>query len=148
MGRRCRAAVIHSRGPAGAPSRLPAVRRRGLYPRAGSGAAANLGRVVQPAAARRLRAGAGAIMNLQRIDDFDDPRVDLYRNLKDRELERRGRHFIAEGEYIDRRLLASDFPVESVLLAERRADEIAPIVPPHVPIYVMPHELMNRILGV
>ena len=31
------------------------------------------------------------------IDSLDDPRVALYRNLKDRELERRGHHFIAEG---------------------------------------------------
>jgi tRNA G18 (ribose-2'-O)-methylase SpoU len=82
-----------------------------------------------------------------RIDSFDDPRVELYRNLKDRELERRGRHFIAEGEHIVRRLLVSDFPVDSVMLVERRVEEIAPIVPPHVPIYVVPQALMNQILG-
>ena len=82
-----------------------------------------------------------------RIDTLDDPRVALYRNLKDRELERRGKHFIAEGEHIVRRLLASDFPVDSVLLADRRADEIAPIVPPQVPVYVVPQSMMNQILG-
>ena len=63
------------------------------------------------------------------IATLDDPRIALYRNLKDRELERRGRHFIAEGEHIVRRLLESDFPVDSVLLAERRVAEMAPIVP-------------------
>ena len=81
------------------------------------------------------------------VHSLQDPRVALYRNLKDRELERRGRHFIAEGEHIVRRLLASDFPIESVLLAERRAGEIEPLVPPHVPVYVAPQELMNQILG-
>jgi tRNA G18 (ribose-2'-O)-methylase SpoU len=86
-------------------------------------------------------------MNVQTVDSLDDPRVALYRNLKDRELERRGRHFIAEGEHIVRRLLDSDFPVESVLLAERRAGEIAPIVPAHVPVYIVTQELMNQILG-
>jgi tRNA G18 (ribose-2'-O)-methylase SpoU len=82
-----------------------------------------------------------------RIDTLDDARVALYRNLKDRELERRGQHFIAEGEHIVRRLLASDFPVDSVLLADRREGEIAPIVRPEVPVYVVPQTLMNGIVG-
>ena len=84
---------------------------------------------------------------LIRIDDLADPRMALYRNLKDRELERRGRHFIAEGEHLVRRLLASDFPLESVLLAERRVEEIAPLVPEAVPVYAVPQSLMNEILG-
>jgi tRNA G18 (ribose-2'-O)-methylase SpoU len=81
------------------------------------------------------------------IDDLLDPRVALYRNLKDRELERRGRHFIAEGEHLVRRLLASDFSTESVMIAERRAAEIAPIVPAEIPVYIVPQSLMNEILG-
>jgi tRNA G18 (ribose-2'-O)-methylase SpoU len=81
------------------------------------------------------------------IDSLDDPRVALYRNLKDRELERRGRHFIAEGEHLTRRMLASDFPVDSVMLAERRLAEMGPIVPDHVPVYVVSQELMNQIVG-
>ncbi|MEA2711035.1 MAG: hypothetical protein QOF78_3636 [Phycisphaerales bacterium] len=81
------------------------------------------------------------------IESLDDPRVALYRNLKDRELERRGRHFIAEGEHLVRRLLDSDFPIDSVMLADRRAAEMAAIVPEHVPVYVVPQSLMNEILG-
>jgi tRNA G18 (ribose-2'-O)-methylase SpoU len=81
------------------------------------------------------------------IDSLDDPRVALYRNLKDRELERRGRHFIAEGEHLTRRLLASDFPVDSVMLVERRVAEIAPVVPNDLPVYVVTQELMNQIVG-
>ena len=81
------------------------------------------------------------------ISTLDDPRVALYRNLKDRELERRGRHFIAEGEHIVRRLLESDFPVDSVMLAERRVAEMASIVPEAVPVYVVSQEMMNRVLG-
>jgi tRNA G18 (ribose-2'-O)-methylase SpoU len=86
-------------------------------------------------------------MPLISIDSLDDPRVALYRNLKDRELERRGRHFIAEGEHLTRRLLASDFPVDSVMLVERRVAELAPVVPEHVPAYVVSQELMNEIVG-
>lgn len=86
-------------------------------------------------------------MPLIPITSLDDPRVALYRNLKDHELERRGQHFIAEGEHLMRRLLASDFPVDSVLLAERRAAEMAPIVPDHIPVYVVSTELMSGIVG-
>jgi tRNA G18 (ribose-2'-O)-methylase SpoU len=81
------------------------------------------------------------------ITTLDDPRVALYRNLKDRELERRGHHFIAEGEHLTRRLLASDFPVDSVMLVERRLAEMAPVIPDHVPVYVVAQETMTQILG-
>jgi tRNA G18 (ribose-2'-O)-methylase SpoU len=86
-------------------------------------------------------------VSVQRVESLDDPRVALYRNLKDRELERRGRHFIAEGEHLVRRLLHSDFPIDSVMLADRRVEEIAPLVPDDIPVYVVPQSLMNEILG-
>ena len=88
-----------------------------------------------------------SVPRIERVESLDDPRVALYRNLKDRELERRGRHFIAEGEHIVRRLLDSDFPIDSVMLADRRAEEIAPLVPPNIPVYVVAQHLMNVILG-
>lgn len=81
------------------------------------------------------------------IASLDDPRVALYRNLKDRELAREGRRFMAEGELILRRLLASDFPVESVLLEQRRAAEMAPLVPESVPVYVAPTTVFRQIIG-
>jgi tRNA G18 (ribose-2'-O)-methylase SpoU len=86
-------------------------------------------------------------VSVTRVESLDDPRVALYRNLKDRELERRGRHFIAEGEHLVRRLLASDFPIDSVMLADRRVEEIAPLVPAEIPVYAVPQSLMNEILG-
>jgi tRNA G18 (ribose-2'-O)-methylase SpoU len=81
------------------------------------------------------------------IDTLDDPRVWHYRDLKDRALDRSGKWFIAEGEHVVRRLLASDFPVESVFLSEKRAAEMAPLVPPGVPVYVAPQRLMEQVLG-
>jgi tRNA G18 (ribose-2'-O)-methylase SpoU len=81
------------------------------------------------------------------IASLDDPRVALYRNLKDRELAREGGRFMAEGEFILRRLLASDFPVESVLLDQRRAPEMAPLVPGGVPVYVAPTAVFRQIIG-
>lgn len=81
------------------------------------------------------------------IATLDDPRVALYRNLKDRELAREGGRFMAEGEFILRRLLASDFPVESVLLERRRAPEMASLVPADVPVYVAPTSVFRQIIG-
>ncbi|MCS7032384.1 MAG: RNA methyltransferase, partial [Phycisphaerae bacterium] len=79
------------------------------------------------------------------IESLDDPRVAAYCNLKDRELAARHGRFIAEGEFIVRRLIRSTFPVESVLCTRRRADEISAIVPPELPLYVADHQLINRL---
>jgi len=55
--------------------------------------------------------------------------------------------FIAEGELVVRRLLASEYQAESVLLADRRLEEIAPIVPEFVTIYSAPADVVNKIVG-
>lgn len=96
------------------------------------------------------------------IPSLDDPRVEPYRHLKDRDVAALGGPsaggsavggpaagglFIAEGEHVVRRLLASGVETDSVLLAERRAEEIAPLVPAGVPVYVVPQERMNAIVG-
>jgi tRNA G18 (ribose-2'-O)-methylase SpoU len=81
------------------------------------------------------------------IDTLDDPRVAPYRNLKDRELARSGDLFIAEGEQVVRRLLTSDYPTESLLLARRRAEQVAPLAPPGVPLYVVDDALVHQIGG-
>ena len=98
-------------------------------------------------------------MTLHPVTSLDDPRVALYRNLKDHALDRAGRFFIAEGEHIVRRLLESDFPVESIFLADRRpehakryrevrrAAEMARILPEGVAVYAAPQEVMNGVLG-
>ncbi|MCX5661574.1 MAG: RNA methyltransferase [Planctomycetota bacterium] len=81
------------------------------------------------------------------IDTLDDPRVAHYRSLKDRELAAEGGRFIAEGEHLVRRLLASDFPCESVLMANRRAAELAPQVRGDIPVYTLPDELLEGVIG-
>ncbi len=82
------------------------------------------------------------------IERMDDPRLDPYRCVKERELARDGRRFIAEGEQLVRRLLASDFETESLLLVDHRADEIAQISPPNVPVFVVGQTLMNQVMGI
>lgn len=82
------------------------------------------------------------------IDDPNDPRLDVYRNVKDRELARCGDRFIAEGEYLVRRMLASGMKVESVLVERQRAERVVAMAPPEVPVYVVPAEFVERVSGV
>ncbi|NJL31370.1 MAG: hypothetical protein HC898_06915 [Phycisphaerales bacterium] len=55
-------------------------------------------------------------MEVIEIQHIDDPRIALYRNIKDRELAEQGDRFMAEGELVVRRMLAGGVKVESVLL--------------------------------
>jgi tRNA G18 (ribose-2'-O)-methylase SpoU len=84
---------------------------------------------------------------LLKVDSIDDPRLAPYRNLKDRELARLGGRFIAESDLIVRRLIASGFQVESVLVASRKAAAIAEVVPSEVPLYVLPEDQLDAVIG-
>jgi len=86
-------------------------------------------------------------MSMVMIDSLDDARLDPYRNLKDRELAALDGRFIAEGEHVVRRLLASDFPVDSVLLARRRVEELGPLVPEGVPVFAVTDEVVEQVIG-
>lgn len=85
--------------------------------------------------------------NVIPIDSLDDPRLAPYRALKDRDLAREGGRFIAEGEMVVRRLLDSSFAIESVLLSQRRVAEIAPILPPNIPVYVLSDSQIEHVIG-
>jgi tRNA G18 (ribose-2'-O)-methylase SpoU len=84
---------------------------------------------------------------LEIIHDIDDPRLSPFRALKDRDLARQQGLFIAEGEHIVRRLFASSLRVHSLFLADRRADEMAPLAPPGVPVYVASSDIMRQVIG-
>lgn len=84
---------------------------------------------------------------VEHVDSLDDPRIAAYRNLKDRELARMGDRYIVEAEQVVRRFLESDYPVESVLLADRRVAEIAPIVPDGIPVFAVSDPLMQQVIG-
>jgi tRNA G18 (ribose-2'-O)-methylase SpoU len=82
-----------------------------------------------------------------RIERADDPRVADYRSLKERDLARDGGKFMAEGEYLVRRLLASKFEVASVFVSEKRLNRIAGDLREGVDVFVSPHEVMHEVLG-
>lgn len=83
---------------------------------------------------------------IEQIASIDDPRIEAYRTLKEREIISSGR-FIAEGEHLVKRLLASSFKAQSVFIAEKHLDEFGKIVPQDVPLYAASHDLMNQIIG-
>src|ERR1700753_586517 len=85
--------------------------------------------------------------NVINIADLSDARLAPYRALKDRDLAREGGRFIAEGELVVRRLLDSSLKTESVLLSQRRAAEIAPLVRSDVPVYVLSDDLIEQTIG-
>lgn len=81
------------------------------------------------------------------VHSLADPQLAPYRALKERDLAREGDRFIAEGENLVRRLLGSRLATESVLLSERRAAEIGPLVPDAIPVYVASADLVSQVLG-
>jgi len=84
---------------------------------------------------------------LRYVNSLDDPQLACYRAMKDKELARTGDRFIAEGEQIVRRLLASSLRVESILVARRKESLIASLVPSDVSMYVADDEVIERLIG-
>ncbi len=81
------------------------------------------------------------------VDTVDDPRLDPYRSLKTATLHRRAGLFIAEGDKVVERLLASDFEVVSVLASERRLSALGPSENRHLDVLVIPDRLATELVG-
>lgn len=89
-------------------------------------------------------------MPVIRIDRFDDPRLDAYRNVSDAELLRRRNCFVAEGRLVVGRLLKGGHEVESILLNDASFHALqAPLsrVPKDVPIYICDTQDFAAITG-
>jgi tRNA G18 (ribose-2'-O)-methylase SpoU len=85
------------------------------------------------------------------IEDPSDPRIAPFQAVRERDISGRAGGFIAEGEVVLRVLLRSArHRVRSLLLAERRADKLAPLLeglPDDVPIYTAGQSVMDSIAG-
>ena len=86
-----------------------------------------------------------------RVDDFDDPRLDDYRNLKDATLRLQRNRFIVEGRANVRVLLArSRYRPESMLLNEAAFAALETVLvdaAPACPIYVADQAVLDRVAG-
>ena len=81
------------------------------------------------------------------LNDLADPRLDPYRDLKQTNRTRWSGTFIAEGGKLVERLLASRYPVESILMAERFVEAWRERLPPALPVYVLPDTLVEQLVG-
>jgi tRNA G18 (ribose-2'-O)-methylase SpoU len=86
-----------------------------------------------------------------RIDDPDDPRIEPYRAVRDRDIAGRGERFVVEGEVVLGTFLTHRrFAVESLLLAEQRVQRLAGLFDRFdldVPIYVASRQVMDAVVG-
>ncbi len=86
------------------------------------------------------------------IDRLDDPRIDVYQDIKDRDLERRRGLFVVEGRGTLRCLIEqSSLRPRSVLLGDPALAALADVLArldPAVPIYCAPRQVLEAISGV
>ena len=91
-------------------------------------------------------------MTIIAIRDADDPRIDDYRNVRERDLVGRRGLFVAEGEVVLRALLsaASRHRPVSALIAAHRLDRLSPVLarmPAEAPIFAADQSVMDAIAG-
>ncbi len=81
------------------------------------------------------------------IEEADDPRIAVYRNMREGDFLRAQGLFVAEGEHLVLRLAASTYAMHSLLVARPRAEKIMPLLPQAVPCYIAAEEVLNEIVG-
>lgn len=80
---------------------------------------------------------------MERITSLKNPRVLLWRSLKERKGRRESGCFLAEGRKMAEEALRSAFPVEALLVDEARAAEFS--LPEHVPVYLLPENVLSSV---
>lgn len=86
------------------------------------------------------------------VSSCDDPRVSVYRNLKDRDVAGRGEYFILEGENSIQNLVNHNrIPLVSVCISQRRITPMAPLLSAldeaNVPVYALEQEALEKVVG-
>lgn len=86
-------------------------------------------------------------MPVYQIEQLDDPRLDVYRDLRRTNVTRWSDHFIAEGPLVVDRMLASRFETVSLLVSAARAAAFLPQLKADPTVYVVPHDLCCELVG-
>ena len=86
-------------------------------------------------------------MQRVRIDSLDDPRLDVYRNLKTSNASRDAGVFIAEGTTLVERLLNSTWQVDSVLASEQKLRKFRARIPDGTLVYEVDRDLATELVG-
>ncbi|MAB83920.1 MAG: RNA methyltransferase [Phycisphaerae bacterium] len=84
------------------------------------------------------------------VIDPGDPRVEVFRDVRDRDLRGREGLFMAESELVLRRLLATPHRLHSLLLSQGKFDQLEPMLsalPDSVPVHVASLDLLGDVAG-
>ena len=85
------------------------------------------------------------------IDDPDDPRLAAYRDIRERDLIRRDKRFIAEGKTVLNVLVRQKrFAIDSVLILQNRLAGLTDLIaqlPGGVPVYTAPSAVIDAVAG-
>lgn len=87
-------------------------------------------------------------MNPIRIDDPDDPRLEDFRAVRERDLVARRGVFVAEGRFVVRTLLTeSAFRARSLLVNDAALEAVRDAVPDSVPTYLVSQPVLDSVAG-
>lgn len=99
---------------------------------------------------RVLRRSRFLPMDIQQvvpIDQAQDERLAAYANLRHAGTRRSGEHFIVEGRLLVKRLIASNYPVASILVERGHEPEFTSQIDGGPPIYSLPREQLQQLVG-
>ena len=89
--------------------------------------------------------------NLIEIDDPSDPRIEAYRDIRERDLVGRDGLFVAEGQVVLEKLVASSaYRPLSLLIAAKRIAALAPLLaqlPDEIPVFAAAQPVIDAIAG-
>jgi tRNA G18 (ribose-2'-O)-methylase SpoU len=108
------------------------------------------GRTIITAPAPRrypARVSLPIIVGVEELDHADDPRLDDYRQLKEKHLNAVSGRFVAESERVVRRLLASRLRVLSVLVTAPRLEAMRDVLGGPFPVYLATQPVLDAIAG-
>lgn len=81
------------------------------------------------------------------LDSIDDPRLEIYRDLRGNNLATQQGLFIAEGPTVARRLFASDYKVHSIVVNDTKWKSLQDELPDGVDVYRVPNAMANELVG-
>ncbi|MEM7229726.1 MAG: RNA methyltransferase [Planctomycetota bacterium] len=84
------------------------------------------------------------------IDDLEDPRIEVFRDVREKDLRGRKHLFVGESELVLRRMVRQPDRLHAILLTHQKYDRVRDdlrTVPSHVPIYVTDVERLSQIAG-
>jgi tRNA G18 (ribose-2'-O)-methylase SpoU len=85
--------------------------------------------------------------DLHAVADVSDPRLEPYRQLKERALRAADDTFIAESEPVVRKLIESPLTVRSILLTPGHLARLQDLLPAGVPVYVASQQVVDAVAG-